>query len=98
MSEQTAINLLHRRFGEREFRMKDLSDEEITGLLSALDEHRATTNIGRRDRVGKRLNDMSRRTVSFEVEGGRRVVVRVAQKANTPTYGKPALYQLQPLS
>lgn len=49
MSEQTAINLLHRRFGEREFRMKDLSDEEITGLLSALDEHRATTNIGRRD-------------------------------------------------
>ena len=75
--------------------MRDLSHEDIDGLLSALAEYDAPTNIGRRFRVGKRLNDISRRSAYFDVEGRRRVVLRVAKMANTPTHGSPALYQLR---
>lgn len=98
MSDQLAILLLHRRFGEKEFGIRDLSQEDVDRLLSVWGERPAASNIGRRMTVGSRLNDISRRSGSFEVKGGRRVAFSVTRKANEPIQGKPALYQLRFIS
>lgn len=87
--ESSAVELLLRRFGyNRPFHIKELSDDDILGLRETLLEYFARTNISIRSRIGKKLNQMSRR--SFELGGGRKVAIEIVSKA----YKRPALYRL----
>lgn len=87
--EASIVGLLLRRFGYREFRIRDLSNEDVAEMKETLLEYFANTDIGVRSRIGKKLNEMSRR--SFRLENGQRVAIAIVLKAHK----QPALYQVQ---
>ena len=87
--EASVVGFLLRRFGYKEFCVRDLSDEDVEDMKETLLEYFANTDIGIRSRIGKKLNEMSRR--SFKLENGQRVVIAILRKA----FKQPAIYQLQ---
>lgn len=97
MTDQLAVRLLHQRFGEREFSVGDLSNEDVERLLSMWAERSATTNRGRGMMVGTQLSEISRRSGAFQMAGVLKLALIVTRKANDPIQGKPALYQLRPV-
>ena len=90
MDEDEGVRTLASWFGTREFRIRDIDDEDRLREIAELVGCNAPTSKGRRDQTGKRLTEMDGH--SCAASGNRRLRLVVKERA---AGSKAAVYQVQ---